>query len=75
MIIAPTADAGTRLDMELCRAMFEKDPDRMIELVSRWLEVNRLTTSDRFRVPEYLNEVLSRAEVGTGTGWRRTLAS
>jgi hypothetical protein len=75
MIIAPTAETRARLDMELCRAMFEKDPDRMIELVSRWLEVNRLTTSDRFRVPDYLNEVLSRAEGRRPAGWSRTLAS
>jgi hypothetical protein len=74
MIIATAAKTGPSLDMELCRAMYEKDPDRMLELVSRWLESNRLSTSDRFSVPEYLNEVLSSADGYTGN-WRRTLAS
>lgn len=74
MIIATAAKTGASLDMELCRAMYEKDPDRMLELVSRWLESNRLSTSDRFSVPEYLNEVLSRSDGYTGN-WRRTLAS
>ncbi len=46
----------------------------MIELVSEWLEVNRLATSDRFRVPPYLEDMLARANGYTGT-WRRNLAS
>ncbi|MCK7615280.1 hypothetical protein [Roseibium sediminicola] len=62
MIIAPSTNPGARLDMELCRAMFEKDPDRLLELVSDWLEVNRLTPSDDFQVPTYLEVVLARAE-------------
>ncbi len=41
--------------------MFEKDPDRMLELVSEWMEANRLTTSENFLVPDYLNEMLARA--------------
>jgi len=62
MIIAPTANPGARLDMELCRAMFEKDPDRLLELVSDWLEANQLTPSDDFQVPAYLEVVLARVE-------------
>lgn len=42
--------------------MFEKDPDRLLELVSDWLEANRLTPSDDFQVPTYLEVVLARAE-------------
>ncbi|MEM5583251.1 MULTISPECIES: hypothetical protein [unclassified Roseibium] len=74
MIIATSTKTGASLDMELCRAMYEKDPDKMIELVSKWLEVNRLETSDRFCIPEYLSDVLSRTGGPTGN-WRRTLAS
>ena len=48
--------------MELCRAMFEKDPDRLLELVSDWLEANRLSPSEDFEVPAYLDAVLARAD-------------
>ncbi|WP_208985994.1 hypothetical protein [Labrenzia sp. OB1] len=74
MIVSSKRKKDVQLDMALCRAMFEKDPDRMIELVSEWLEVNRLTTSDRFCVPRYLEDVLARANGYTGN-WRRNLAS
>jgi len=74
MIVTSDEKNDVQLDMELCRAMFEKDPDKMIELVSEWLEANRLMTSERFCVPDYLNEVLSRANGYSGS-WRRTLAS
>jgi len=62
MIIATKATSGSRLDMELCRAMFEKDPDRMLELVSKWMESNRLYPSEDFQMPAYLNEVLDRSD-------------
>ncbi|WP_103221943.1 hypothetical protein [Roseibium marinum] len=74
MIVSSERKKDVQLDMALCRAMFEKDPDRMIELVSEWLEVNRLATSDRFCVPRYLDDMLTRANGYTGT-WRRNLAS
>ncbi len=50
--------------------MFEKDPDRMIELVSTWLEINGLTTSDDFRVPDYLNKILT---LSNGRGRQREI--
>ncbi len=50
------------LDVELCRAMFEKNPDKMIELLSEWLETNQLTPSQCFNVPPYLREVLSEGQ-------------
>lgn len=76
MIIAPTADPGARLDMELCRAMFEKDPDRLLELVSDWLEANRLSPSDDFQVPAYLEAVLACSDSTTGHNRRlRVLVS
>lgn len=59
MIIAQTTARGSHLDMELCRAMFEKDPDRLLELVSDWLEANRLSPSEDFEVPAYLDKVLA----------------
>ena len=59
------------LDMELCRALFEKDPDRVLELVSDWLEANRLTPSDDFEMPAYLETVLDRC--GPLSGHRRNL--
>ncbi|WP_422373984.1 hypothetical protein [Roseibium sp.] len=62
MIIAQTAARGSHLDMELCRAMFEKDPDRLLELVSDWLEANRLSPSEDFEVPAYLDKVLAHAD-------------
>jgi len=76
MIIAPTADPGPRLDMELCRAMFEKDPDRLLELVSDWLEANQLSPSDDFQVPAYLDAVLASSDRFPGHGRRlRVLVS
>ncbi|WP_116700547.1 hypothetical protein [Labrenzia sp. 011] len=74
MIVSSERKKDVKLDMALCRAMFEKDPDRMIELVSEWMEANRLETSDRFRVPRYLDDMLSRTS-GYSGNWRRTLAS
>ena len=62
MILATSAATGSRLDMELCRAMFEKDADRLLELVSEWLEANRLTPSEDFQLPAYLEAVLSHAD-------------
>jgi|GEM_PF-1848473 len=59
------------LDMELCRALFEKDPDRVLELVSDWLEANRLTPSDEFEMPAYLQSLLDRSE--PFPGYRRNL--
>ena len=61
-------DAANRLDMELCRAMYEKDPDKLLELVSEWLEINRLAPSDDFQVPAYLEAVLNGAEENTPYG-------
>ncbi len=58
MIESPLTDLGVQLDMELCRALYQKDPDRVIELVSEWLEANQLTPSDHFCLPEYLKKVL-----------------
>jgi hypothetical protein len=76
MIIAKSADPGARLDMELCRAMFEKDPDRLLELVSEWLEANRLTPTEDFQVPDYLDTVLARADRAPGPSHRlRVLVS
>jgi len=76
MIIASTIGRDAQLDMELCRAMFEKDPDRLLELVSDWLEANRLTPSEDFQVPAYLDAVLSCTEKVPGPRRRlRVLAS
>lgn len=76
MIIANSTAPGPRLDMELCRAMFEKDPDRLLELVSEWLETNRLTPSEDFQVPAYLESVLAEAESAPGPSQRlRVLVS
>ncbi|WP_299477341.1 hypothetical protein [uncultured Roseibium sp.] len=63
-----TNDDELQLDTELCRAMFEKDPDKMIELVSEWLEANGLTTSENFQMPLYLDQVLAGATGYSGTG-------
>lgn len=71
MIVPKTSNDELLLDAELCRAMFEKDPDKMIELVSEWLESNGLTTSEDFQVPQYLEQVLAGAGGYPGTG--RTL--
>lgn len=71
MIVPKTSNDDLLLDAELCRAMFEKDPDKMIELVSEWLESNGLTTSEDFQVPQYLEQVLASAGGYPGTG--RTL--
>ncbi|MCX2724742.1 hypothetical protein [Roseibium salinum] len=75
MILTDIEENNIQLDVELCRAMFEKDPDKMIELVSEWLEANRLMTSERFCVPEYLDEILSRARGYSGGRTWHTLAS
>lgn len=64
-IISVTTPRKT-LDMELCRALFEKDPDRVLELVSDWLEANRLVPSDDFEMPVYLETVLDRCEPYSG---------
>ncbi|WP_029063365.1 hypothetical protein [Labrenzia sp. DG1229] len=71
MIVPKTSNDDLLLDAELCRAMFEKDPDKMIELVSEWLESNGLTTSEDFQVPQYLEQVLASAGGHPGNG--RTL--
>ena len=67
MIVSKTTTEDLQLDAELCRAMFEKDPDKMIELVSDWLESNGLTTSKNFQVPQYLDKVLSGADGYSGS--------
>lgn len=56
-----------QLDMELCRAMFEKNPEKLLELVSDWLESHQLEPGDDFQVPAYLSAILSRAEVARDT--------
>ncbi|MEP3431460.1 MAG: hypothetical protein ABJN98_22445 [Roseibium sp.] len=38
--------------------MYDKDPDKLIELLSKWLETNHLKTSDHFDVPDYLRDLL-----------------
>lgn len=58
MIEIPQTDMGLQLDMELCRALYQKDPDRVIELVSEWLAANQLVPSQRFNPPDYLKKVL-----------------
>ncbi|MHA7775540.1 hypothetical protein [Roseibium sp. M-1] len=60
MTLPPSDDAPRTLDMEICRALYEKDPDRLLELVSGWMEANRLTLSDDFEMPAYLEAVLVR---------------
>ncbi|EAV42455.1 hypothetical protein SIAM614_27847 [Stappia aggregata IAM 12614] len=60
--------AGAKLDMELCRALYEKDPDRLLKLVSDWLETNGLQPSEDFEVPDYLNAVLTRGTVSVPGG-------
>ncbi|WP_305986544.1 hypothetical protein [Roseibium sp. MMSF_3544] len=59
MIVSKTTSENLQLDTELCRAMFEKDPDKMIELLSDWMEMNGLTPSEDFCIPPYLHQVLS----------------
>ncbi len=66
MIVSPTTSETVQLDTELCRAMFEKNPDKMIELLSDWLEANSLTTSEDFRIPPYLDQVLAGTPGYTG---------
>lgn len=51
MIIKQAVKTSAELEMEMCRAMFEKDPEMLIELVSQWLEANRLTLDEDFCVP------------------------
>ncbi|TYC72319.1 hypothetical protein FMN63_07090 [Stappia sp. BW2] len=60
MILTAANTAGAKLDMELCRALYEKDPDRLLQLVSDWLETNALRPSEDFEVPAYLEAVLCR---------------
>lgn len=68
MILTAANTAGTKLDMELCRALYEKDPDRLLELVSDWLETNGLQPSEDFKVPAYLDAVLTRANFTVASG-------
>lgn len=58
MNIQSVTKSGVQLDIELCSALFDKNPDRVIELVSEWLETNRLAPSDQFCIPAYLEAVL-----------------
>jgi len=76
MLLTSASEDNLQLDMELCRALFEKNPDRLIELVSEWLESNQLTLSDDFCVPPYLNEILSRAngEATEGRPWGKLVS-
>ncbi|MBN9673085.1 hypothetical protein [Roseibium aggregatum] len=67
MLLTTAPEDDLQLDMELCRALFEKNPDRLIELVSEWLESNQLAPSEEFTVPTYLNEILSRADDASRT--------
>lgn len=67
MLLTTAPEDDLQLDMELCRALFEKNPDRLIELVSEWLESNQLAPSEEFTVPPYLNEILSRADDASRT--------
>lgn len=67
MIVSNTTNDELQIDTELCRAMFEKDPDKMIELVSEWLETNGLSMSDTFRMPAYLDKVLADAAGYSGS--------
>ncbi len=60
--VTPVSEDSVQLDVELCRALFEKNPDRLLELVSQWLEENRLTLSDDFCVPAYLRQVMALAD-------------
>ncbi|WP_298984144.1 hypothetical protein [uncultured Roseibium sp.] len=62
MIITQAVKTSAQLEMEVCRAMFEKDPEMLIELVSQWLEANRLTLDEHYCVPPYLQDVLSGVE-------------
>lgn len=62
MIIKQAVKTSAELEMEMCRAMFEKDPEMLIELVSQWLEANRLTLDEDFCVPPYLQDVLAGME-------------
>ena len=67
MHLSSLPDSDVLLDVELCRAMFEKNPEKLLELVSDWLQSNQLELSDDFQVPAYLNAILS----GVDTGPRR----
>ncbi|WP_420413149.1 hypothetical protein [Roseibium sp.] len=62
MIEVPQNSPKSQLDMELCRALYQKDPERLIELVSKWLEANQLTLDRQFCVPHYLQNALYPAE-------------
>ncbi|WP_434054520.1 MAG: hypothetical protein RDA78_06455 [Roseibium sp.] len=68
MIVSNTTNDELQIDTELCRAMFEKDPDKMIELVSDWLETNGLSMSETFQMPAYLDKVLAEASGYSGSG-------
>ncbi|MEL7526514.1 MAG: hypothetical protein AAFN16_12115 [Pseudomonadota bacterium] len=68
MIVSNTTNDELQIDTELCRAMFEKDPDKMIELVSEWLETNGLSMSETFKMPPYLDKVLADAAGYSGSG-------
>ncbi|WP_421980510.1 hypothetical protein [Roseibium sp.] len=68
MIVSNATNDELQIDTELCRAMFEKDPDRMIELVSEWLETNGLSVSETFEMPAYLDKVLAGADGYSGSG-------
>ncbi|MEP3045507.1 MAG: hypothetical protein ABJP14_01765 [Roseibium sp.] len=58
MLEYPQKTIGSQLEIEFCQALFEKNPDKLIELLSEWLEVNQLKTSDQFNIPDYLRELL-----------------
>ncbi len=58
----PTYKYMTKIDnhdLEICRALFDRNPDRLLELVSEWMEENKLSLSDEFRLPDYINRALS----------------
>lgn len=67
MIVSKLQTEERQLDTELCRAMFEKDPDKMIALLSDWLELNGLTISADFQIPAYLEQVLVAASQNSET--------
>lgn len=58
MLDKPTSNSHIRPDLDICRALYEKNPDKAIELLSDWMEANRLTTSERFQLPAYLKALL-----------------